>query len=749
MFVDYRGAARSRAGTEYVLRSKTFVGATVPDPRIISFQFNINQGYILELGQNYMRFFTNGAAVTEAPFNISGVTQSNPCYVTIPGADYSDGDWVFFTGILGMTPLNGRYFLVAPVSLDTYQLSTLDAEDIDASAFPAYIAGGTSARVYEIGTPWLASDIALLKFTQSADVMSFTHPSYPPYDLARIAENLWTLTQTDFESQQAPPATVTATATVHPSQATSPPTLPCAYDYVVTAVSTSGQESVASTDAPVTDSVDMSVTAGSIVVTWSPVAGAVQYNVYRAPPSYNSAPGDLTNAVAVPAGAIFNFVGSTFGCQFVDSNTVADATRSPPSHQDPFAPGQITNIEVTAGGSGYTVAGAIIESATGSGFSGQVVVVNYVVQAVIIFTAGENYLPDDQLIIVGDGAGATGTISVGPSTGTWPSLVSYFQQRRVYSNSNNQPDTYWMSKPGDFTNFDTSPISQASDAITGTPWAQQVNGIQWLLQMPGGLITLTGKSAWQVTGEGGSALNPQPITPSSQQAQQQAFNGVSPLVPPIPVNFNILYVTSKGTDVRDFIYNYFTNNWAGTSQTILSSHLFTGFDIIQWAYCEEPNKIIWAIRCDGVLLSFTYMKEQEVYGWARHDTAGQFVSVASVTEPPVDALYVIAKRPWGPPSLGGQAYLIERMDNRIWQTAEEPWCVDGGLQTGLAQPNVPISASSTFGSVIFSSAAPAFPLNSVGSVLRIGGGIAQITAFANDQQISGFWILPPTQLVPN
>lgn len=755
--VNYRGGAYSRAGTRYILRSITDVQAGFAPPRLITFQFNVNQGYVLELGNAYMRFYTNGGVVVEFQAGIGAITQANPCVIDVPGASglgWVTGDWISITGVLGMQELNDRFFVITALGGDQYALNTLGnpaGPPVDSTNFNAYVAGGLAARVYTLGTPWAANDVALLKFTQSADVMSFTHPSYPPIDLTRLATNVWTLSETDFVSQQAAPGEPAVFATTQPSQSTSPPTLPCAYAYVVTALNSAGQESVASPRADVVNSVDMAVTAGSIIISWGAPPNAVQYNVYRAPASYNSAPGDLTDAVAVPAGAVFSLIGTTFGLQFVDSNIVPDSSKTPPTHLNPFAPGQVTGIQVTNGGEGYHFSEAVMITSTGSGFSGELVVPEapvspnvFALQAVNILDAGENYQPTDTMEIVGDGVGASVNVTIGPTTGTYPGVVAYFQQRRVYANSNNQPDTYWMSKPGQFTNFDVSAISSASDAITGTPWAQQVNGIQWMIQMPGGLIVLTGKSAWQVAGEGGSALNPQPITPSSQQAQQQAFNGVSPIVPPIPVNFNILYVQEKGATVRDFIYNYFTNNWTGTDQTILSSHLFSGYDISQWAYCEEPNKIIWAVRCDGVLLSFTYMKEQEVYGWARHDTKGQFVSVTSVTEPPVDALYLIAKRPWG----DGEAYVIERMDDRIWQTAEQPWCVDSGIQSQMFEPNVPITASSITGDVTFTASAPAFPSYSVGSMLRIGGGIARITTLTSDQQISGTWVLPPTQLVP-
>lgn len=743
MQVNYRGGGDSRGGTAYVLRSKTTPAPGVPDPRVITFQFSITQGIVIELGDHYMRFFINGAPVTTDPFNINAITQSNPVQVSAPGNDYTTAEWVTISGVNGMMPLNGRTFLAYPIG-GSLQLTNLDGTWVDSTAYPPYLSGGTIAAIYEISTPWAAADVATLKFTESADVMSFTHPSYPPYDLARVADNNWTLTQVTFTESVTPPQIINVAASVHPNPGLSPPTVPAAYAYVVTSVDINGNESISGPIGNVTDAVDMAVTASSNGIYWGDNGvGGVRFNVYRAPTSYNT--GSTTEAVAVPAGAVFSFVGSSTGNQFIDSNIIPDTTQSPPSHVDPFSPAQITAIEIVTSGGGYSVATASINTLTGSGFIGIPVIVGGQVQAVIIQDGGEDFAPGDSLIIAGDGTGATGNLTIGPSTGTWPSLVAYYQQRRVYAATANNPDTYYMSRPGEYLNFDVGFPVSPNDAITGTPWAQQVNGIQWMVQMPGGLITFTGKGAWQVTGQGSSGFAPAPITPASQQAQQVMFNGISPLVPPIAINFDLLYVQAKGTKVLDATYNFFTNNYTGTDQTILSGHLFEDYDISQWTWCEEPNKIVWALRCDGILLSFTYMKEQEVYGWARHDTNGQFVSVTSVTEPPVDALYVIVERL----TLYGPAYFIERMDNRQWQTNEDPWCVDCGLQFAQHSPGIEIVADATEGTVNFTAPSAAFPSWSVGSVLRIAGGIATITEFVNDQHIAGIWVVSPAQVIPS
>src|ERR1700742_142980 len=87
MFVNYRGPASSRAGTLYCATSLTPASAFSLPPRLITFQFNIFQAYVLEfganaLGQTYMRVIANGGAVLESPITVTGATQANPCVIS-------------------------------------------------------------------------------------------------------------------------------------------------------------------------------------------------------------------------------------------------------------------------------------------------------------------------------------------------------------------------------------------------------------------------------------------------------------------------------------------------------------------------------------------------------------------------------------------------------------------------------------------------------------------------------------------
>ncbi len=797
-WVNYRGGASSRAGLAYIGTCKQ-PGTSAP-PRDIPFQFNINQGYALEFGDQYMRIKAQGAYVVESPKNITGANNTTPCQLTIVAHGYSVGDWIFVNDMQGMTELNGLAWIVNTVpDADHVTLKDLFGNAVSSTFFGVYTSGGTAERVYTVVAPYAAVDLPYLKFTQSADTMSLTcvnqvtGTEYAPYDLVRNGVNNWVFTKTNFSAAITAPTGLTAVAQ-------SSTTISTFYSYVVTAIdAVTGDESVASTAVNIENN-DISINAGSNTLTWSPVTGAKLYNVYQAIPSYS---------VPVPTGTSYGFIGYSYGTSFTDTNITPDFSRTPPTHNNPFARGAITGITITHSDTNLIQGGVsyVITTGTGTGFVAVPIVVGGLLVSFIIENSGSGYINADTIAIntnangtytfttnptggktiilngitwsfvtgtpsgnqskigatlndtlgnlakglnasssgslnvasyslsaqslviiyktTGAGGNAytlaagtyggtvsgatlaggttgttTATLVVGSQTGTFPSAVTYFQQRRGYANTQNQPDTYFFSQPASFKNFDLSTPSVDTDAVIGAPWAQQINGIQFMQPMPTGLIMLTGNGAWLLNGNG------QAFTPSSQTAAAQAYNGCSAIVPPIVIDYDILYVQAKGSIVRDLAFNFYVGVYTGQDKTTLCDHLFNYHQILQWAWAEEPYKIVWALRNDGILLSLTWLKDQDVYGWAHHDTNGQFVSVCSITEPPVNALYTIVKRfvqnQW--------MYYSERMDNRNWQNAEECFCVDAGLAYPMTLPNATLTPAAATGT------------NNISSVNLIAGG---------------------------
>ena len=692
MFVNYRGPASSRAGTLYCATSLTPASASSLPPRLINFQFNIFQSYVLEFGVSaanapYMRVAVNGGSVLETAITPSAVSQANPCVITAPN-NYSNGDWVFIQNVNGMAQLNGRTFVVQAVSASQFSLFDLFGNPINSLGYTAFSGGGNVARIYTTySSPYALADLPYLKVVQSADVMTLccvnqqTGTEYPPIDLARLAANNWTFTTTTFASAIAAPTGCAASTSVTGSPATQ-------YAYGVTAVSAAtGEESVISNIAYITNSDDIAVVAGSHLIEWNPVAGAGYYNVYQAPIAYNQ---------PVPIGAVFAYIGTSYGTQFVNSNIIADQTVTPPQHNNPFARGAIASVGTITSVGTYNQATttATITTASGTGGSIVPVIVSNAVVAAIVQNGGQNYYLTDIVTFADSSSGNSFSahLNIGPFTGTYPSVPAYFQSRRVYAATLNNPDTLFFSQTGAYQNMDTATPPVDSDAIVTTPWGQQVNGIQGMQPMPGGLIVTTGLDAWQVSGAGGAGST---LTPASQSAQQQESNGFSPTVPPLKINYDILYNQALGYTIRDLQYNFFTNVYAGNDVSVLSNHLFDNFQIVTWAWANIPWKVVWATRNDGKFLSFTFDKEEQLAGWARHDTNGFVVGNITATEPPVNAPYFLVKR-----FVKGQnqwAYFIERMDNRLWRGPEDPWCVDAGLALPQPQPAATLSAAAAAG----------------------------------------------------
>jgi hypothetical protein len=191
-----QGPVTRRGGTYFVDEVRYSFNAL--GTRTVAFKFSTIQAYDIEMGNLYVRFKKQGGPVHDVSFSIATIVSLNPLVITYTGAtDPITGDDLDITGVIGMTQLNSRRFRVGAVNpgsktLSLNDLSSFTGVPIDASAYSAYISGGTMARVYTVVTPYAFVDLFQLKFTQSADTFYITHPSYPPATLSRTGDASWT-----------------------------------------------------------------------------------------------------------------------------------------------------------------------------------------------------------------------------------------------------------------------------------------------------------------------------------------------------------------------------------------------------------------------------------------------------------------------------------------------------------------------------------------------------------------------------
>jgi hypothetical protein len=736
-FVDYRGGASTRPGTRYILQC--YKSAT--PVRLISFQASFDVGYVLEFGDQYIRFFFDGAPVLETAIAITNVTQANPAVATIPGNTYVVGEWIFITGVNGMTQLNGKFFRVNAVAGPNITLGNIsDSSNLNSIGYGAYVSGGTSSRVYTINSPYAAADLALVKFAQNVNQLILCHPDYQPYVLTLIGPTNWTLLPITFGTTAGAPV-INAAGSNFPTPGPS-----CNVAYVATSIDANGQESVPSPQFNIFGISDMRVTNGTITLGWTVVPGAVAYNVYKAVPSY---------VAAVPPGSTFGYIGTVTSTGFADSNIAPDFSQTPPIARNPFEGAGVESVAITnagvytavpsvsiigastitasvaavlqvqgtptvgAGGTGYvvgdtvlftnnvvlvvaTLAGSAVASwrpitftgsnpgavtsggtpanpvaqvstsGVGTGATANLV---WGVGQVLVLNSGSGYTVTPT-VSFSSGA-ATATVTLAANSNGYPSVPGFFQQRLVLAAPRGAPQTFYMSQPGAYFNYNISQISQADDAITGTLVSGQLNTIRAMISQPTGLLMFTDRNSWLINGGTGQGSA---VSPSALVANAQSFNGVSN-VPLIIANFDVLYVQAKGSIVRDSAYNIYANVYTGTDISAISSHLFYGFTVDEWAWAEEPFKIAWGVRSDGAALALTFLKEQEFIGWTHSSTLGNFQSVTTVVETTVDAgeidaVYWVVERTIN----GNVLKYIERFAERVFANGvEDAWCVDCGI----------------------------------------------------------------------
>ncbi|NJO00392.1 MAG: hypothetical protein HC880_00750 [Bacteroidia bacterium] len=154
------GGASNRPGTRYVATAKYSDKLCI----VQEFVFSRDQKYILEIGHEYIRFFTNGARIN-VDATLDAIASWNGATA------YSVGDYVTYNGTT-------VYYSI--------QDGTNQQPDTETDYW-------TQQTIYEIPTPYQEEDLYGLRFEPSADVIWITHPDYSTKTLSRFGNTDWRL----------------------------------------------------------------------------------------------------------------------------------------------------------------------------------------------------------------------------------------------------------------------------------------------------------------------------------------------------------------------------------------------------------------------------------------------------------------------------------------------------------------------------------------------------------------------------
>ena len=289
-----QGPAQNRPGFAFVKEVKDSTKAT----RLLSFTFNTTQTMVIEFGDQYFRFHTQGQTL-----NYSNGTAWNSAtnYVTGDIALYNGVNYYAKTAHSNSQPPNATNWYALPADM-----------------------------TYEVPHPYLEAELFDIHYVQSADVMTLVHPNHAPRELRRLGATRWELKVIDFGSPIAAPTGVSVSMYIPSSTTTNTDTYED-HEYVVTAVKPNLiDESNQSTSASVSNNIF--VTGAKNTVTWNAVSGATRYRVYK------------------NQGGLYGFLGETTTTTLIDNNISPDFSRTPPIHENDFVgtgnyPGAVSYFE--------------------------------------------------------------------------------------------------------------------------------------------------------------------------------------------------------------------------------------------------------------------------------------------------------------------------------------------------------------------------------------------------------------------
>lgn len=444
---------------------------------------------------------------------------------------------------------------------------------------------------------------------------------------------------------------------------------------------------------------------------------------------------------------------------------------------DPFTPlvvsptaiTQATPAQVTVASTAGMVNGDVIYAA-GIGGMTQLNGNFYILQNL----TGTTFTLTDLTGVAVNSTGFTAFTSGGTFTecNQWPGAVSFSGDGRlVHISTAQNPEGYWASElpVGTTTNYDNFTTGTASTfgiIFNFAPVDGIVDNLVELKQF-GDQFTLLGASSIRQLYGATPNTPPTPTVVNTQTTIQGAAK-VSPLV----INWNLLFVDVNGKKLRGLQYNLAFSDYEAIDYNLAADHLGEESPFIKIIRVKGIPDVVWVLRADGVLLSFTFNNIENIAGWARHYIGGngKVLDICSIRNSSGnDQLWMVVQR-----VLNGQTYtsvevsseypnfplrrkyysgeanqLLDELnwESATWEALKDPCFLDGGLnydgRLRGSSAAATLTLSATTGNITITSNNAVFQASDVGSQIwktyavdGSGGGQAVITGFTSSIQVT-------------
>lgn len=220
----------------------------------------------------------------------------------------------------------------------------------------------------------------------------------------------------------------------------------------------------------------------------------------------------------------------------------------------------------------------------------------------------------------------------------WPTGIAFFKERLTYTRGKQ----VFHSIVGAFTNFarkDAGSVTSET-AMSLSLAADKLDSIRWLAQSR--TLVIGSARAELALGE---QTTQQVYSATNVQNVPQTEYG-SRLLRPLRVGESVLFVERAGHRIRDMKFDFTIDRYKAEDITVLSEHIFDGSevlgdteqeqrDIVDWAYQQQRDSLVWCVLSDGALASLVFNRERGVIAWTPHYLGGDAVveAVQSIPSP--------------------------------------------------------------------------------------------------------------------
>lgn len=672
-----QGAVTRRPGSIFIGKAKFENTDTWQyADRLVSFRYSPTTSFVLEMGHNYIRFYSNKQPVTlaTAPGWISGTAYVVGNFVQDPG----DG--------------NRIYYCIVSITGPTQPHSD-----------PGHWA---LQSIYEVPTPYNGradyshsiydSDVWTVVPCQINDVVYFVNPNYPPYKLTRLADTNWVFEQVNFLTPamlDLNPTTVylgpSATTGAVIVNANAPVWVTATY-YAVGRSVNSGQLYtclVAHVSGAFAADLANGYWRQETIFTAGNVGGYLQLGYVRN--TVNVTQNITANGISAQVEATGKCTFATYGVW----NAICDLERSDDYGATWVKVQTIQSVSDHNGDIEVTVVGKALfrvnvsswVSATGTPRA--VFMIKDAVQYGLIKVTG--YVSNTQVNgVVVDRLPSANTTTIW-AEGAWsvrrgfPQAITAYQQRMIYGGSSYEPQRIWGTVTDDLENFNLGDGTLATDSFAFDLAAVSRGRIQWLISQTDLLVGFAG-AEWIVNaGAGSFGGSSEPITPQQINAGEHSSWGSAPGIAPLLIGNTVVYPQRTGRTLQLMMFSVYTNKYQSQDITMYAEHLFsTGIVQLDYQPVFRSQGLMWVVTRGGGLMGMTYDAQSNVYAWHRHVTEleddGSVNAIQSVASIPGsgnedDQVWIVV------PRQGGRC--IEMLNPVVWETSASP-------TYGLANPKL-------------------------------------------------------------